>query len=300
MKRSFDDILSSLKTTIATYDYFVDFKKVYKNIDDLYVTLNILNSLLNSKEKFDLRFKSLIHSYPETLKAIPLLLAVRAPHNEISVMDLTLKTFHFGNPIENDDDYLRFMEQTGLKDMIANGKVTNLVDYVTGVEVGLDSNARKNRTGTTMEDIVENYLITFKELKVIRQATKKDILDKFGFDGLNNVVFKEETGIKPAEKRFDFAVNYNKHIFLIETNFYGSGGSKLNETARSYMALADQLSHIPNVSFIWITDGIGWLSAKNNLLESYNHQQSLMTIEDLDTNFLIDAIHKMADDVNNE
>ncbi len=295
MKRAFDEIIASLKTTIAAYQYFVDFKKVFKNVDEIYIVLNLLNSLLNSKNEFDTRFLYLIHTYPETLKAIPLLLAVRAPHSEVKVMDLSLKTFHFDNLINEDKDYLKFMEETGLKDLIANGRVTNLVDYVIGVEVGLDSNARKNRTGKTMEDIINNYLSSFKELEIIRQATKKDIQSIFRFDGLNELVFKEELGSKPADKRFDFAVKYNNHVFLIETNFYGSGGSKLNETARSYMALADQLQHIPGVSFIWITDGIGWVSAKNNLLESYEHQESLMTIEDLDTNFLIDAIHKMAE-----
>ena len=50
------------------------------------------------------------------------------------------------------------MEHTGLFDLLKNHIIRDLVDYVTGVETGLDSNGRKNRGGHLMEDLVEGYI----------------------------------------------------------------------------------------------------------------------------------------------
>lgn len=296
MKRQFDEIMKSLKTTIASYDYFVDFPKVYKNVDDVVIPLNLLNSLLNTGSEFDARFVDLIHKYPESLKAIPILLAIRTDNWKVNVIDGALVTFDFKTRIESDEQYLRFMEKTGLKELISKGKVSNLIDYVTGVEVGLDSNARKNRTGTSMEHIVSDYLSSFDDIEVIEQATKHSIKTKFGFSGLEPLDLTIGKGTKRADKRFDFAVKYKNEVFLIETNFYGSGGSKLNETARSYEMLAEQINRIPGCQFIWITDGVGWKTAQNNLKESYEHQNHLLTLKDLEFDDLINLIRNYTED----
>lgn len=281
MKRSFEDIMSNLKTTIAGFDFYTDFKKVFQNVEDISISLNLMNSLLNTGDDFDKRFISLIHKYPDVLKSIPILLAVR--DNKLPVLEKgEVNEYRFDKLTNEDETYLRFMEKTGLRKLISEGKVKNLVDYVTGVEVGLDSNARKNRTGTAMENLVESYLRSVPNLEVIRQASTKTIKEKFHFDGLENVKLSDGSDSKKAEKRFDFACRYDDVIYLIETNFYGSGGSKLNETARSYQEIAEQLKKIPGCHFIWITDGVGWKSAKGNLQESYQHQKSLLTIHDLE------------------
>lgn len=281
MKRSFEEIMSSLKTTIAGFDFFTDFNKVFENVEEISISLNLMNSLLDTGDDFDKRFISLIHKYPNVLKSIPILLAVR--DYSLPVLDKAdVVVYRFDKLSNQDEAYLRFMDKTGLKELISKGKVKNLVDYVTGVEAGLDSNARKNRTGTAMENLVESYLRSVPDLEVIRQASTKTIKEKFHFDGLDNVKLSDGSDSKKAEKRFDFACRYDDVIYLIETNFYGSSGSKLNETARSYQEIAEQLKKIPGCHFVWITDGIGWKSAKSNLQESYQHQDSLLTIHDLE------------------
>ena len=294
MKRPFEEIMASLKTTIAGFGFFTDFDKVYRNVEEISISLNLLNSLLNTGKDFESRFTSLIHKYPETLKSIPILLAVR--ENKIPILDgAEVKTYSFDEFSGDDAFYLRFMEKTGLKELISKGKVSNLVDYVIGVEAGLDSNARKNRTGTAMETLVLSYLESVPGLKVISQATTKLIKEEFGFSGLENINISEGKSSKKAEKRFDFACMYDDIIYLIETNFYGSSGSKLNETARSYQELAEQLKNVEGVHFVWITDGVGWKSAKGNLRESHSHQENLLTIHDLEIGGLSQMINEYAD-----
>lgn len=288
MKRTFDDIMAHLKTTIAGYDYFVDFKKVYSNVSELIIPLNILNSLIGINVNFDEEFIKLIHKYPETLHAVPILLAVRAPSYKMNVIDNTLVSFDFKKIVNTDEEYIKFFTETGLKELFVGGHIKNLIDYVTGVEVGLDSNARKNRSGTNMENIVGNYLKLIPDTELISQAEKDTIIKEFGYDELNKINLKE--GKNQAEKRFDFALKYKDIVYLIETNFYGGGGSKLNEVARSYEKLADDINKLEHYKFLWITDGIGWRSARRNLQESYSHQQLMMTLWDLENSNLIKEI----------
>lgn len=294
MKRSFDDIIANLKETIASYDYFVDFEKVYRNVDDVLIPLNLMNSLLG-REDFDDAFIRLIHKYPESLRAIPILIAVRDP--KILVLDGEVIQFRFDDRTNSDAEYLKFMKETGLKKLFTSGRISSLVDYVTGVEVGLDSNARKNRTGTLMEDRVENYLKQFvPDIKYLRQADKEEIIRQFGYPELNSLNLRE--GRSQADKRFDFAVKYKDLVLLIETNFYGSGGSKLNEVSRSYEKLADDINSLPHYRFLWITDGKGWISARSNLKESYSHQEMMMAIKDMENENLMQLIDDYIESIN--
>lgn len=289
-KREFDDIMANLKTTIAGYDFFVDFQKVYQHVDDVVIPLSLLNSLIGRTDDFDSAFIHLIHKYPEVLKAVPILLALRlnSDDSEIRVLDGNqLKSFNFFNPSNTDEEYLRFVKETGLKELLTGGHIKNLVDYVVGVEVGLDSNARKNRSGKLMEERVEAYIKSFG-ITPLRQATKSTIVKTYGYPELFSLNLKE--GKSQADKRFDFAFEYGGEVFLVETNFYSSSGSKLNEVARSYEKLADDINRLPHYKFIWITDGSGWEQAKANFHESYSHQVLLMTIKDMESRNLLDMI----------
>jgi type II restriction enzyme len=282
MKRPFKDIISSLKESIATYSWFVNFNKVYKNVSEVEIPLNILNSLIG-KEDFDSQFIQLIKKYPEVVSVIPLLVAVR--QDKIKIIEGEVIEYLFKSNALSPEEYLRFVIKTGLKEIFTNNKITNLVDYVTGVEVGLDTNARKNRTGTVMEDLVEEFLKKESNIRYLTQANKTDIVNQFNTNFLEHLVLSEQDG--KANKKFDFAVTNEKgHLFLIETNFYSGGGSKLNETARSYAQLADNISKLPQVSFVWITDGKGWISTQRNLLEAYGHIEHLYTITDLEEGIL--------------
>lgn len=281
MKRNFDTWLNGFKKSISNYDYYVDFKKVYKNIDSIKIELNILNSLIGSKN-IDMEFENILSKYPETLKCIPILLAVRA--KEIYAIDNDGEfTYSFKKLNYSIEQYKMFMNKTGLFDLMQNHIINNLVDYVTGVETGLDSNGRKNRGGHLMENLIESYLINTglkKDINYFKEMYINEIQNKW------NVDLSALSNNGKMEKRFDFVVKTHSMIYGIEANFYTSGGSKLNETARSYKTLALEADTIDNFTFVWFTDGIGWKSAKNNLEETFDIMQHIYNINDIENSIM--------------
>lgn len=283
MSRDFNAWLSGFRDSIADYGYYIDFEKVHRNVDNIKVELNILNSLIGSKN-IEADFENLMRKYPEVLKRIPLLLAVRA--NEIYCQDENgghLFQFDFGKYPPNShahyERYKYFMRETGLFDLLENHIVNNLVDYATGVETGLDSNGRKNRGGHLMENLVESFIQKagfVKGVNYFKEMYIHQITDKWNID------LSAISNQGKMEKRFDFVVKTPNMIYGIETNFYGSGGSKLNETARSYKTLAWETEEIDGFTFVWFTDGKGWTSARNNLEETFDVMQHIYNIKDLE------------------
>ena len=277
MNRDFNTWLSGFRDSIADYGYYIDFEKVHRNVDSVKIELNILNSLIGSKNIED-DFENLLNKYPEVLKCIPLLLAVRA--NEIYCQDKNGGyLYQFNGLSANSDNYKYFMRETGLFDLLENHIVNNLIDYATGVETGLDSNGRKNRGGHLMEDLVESFIQKagfIKDVNYFKEMYIHQITDKWNID-LSAISNKGK-----MEKRFDFVIKTSDMIYGIETNFYGSGGSKLNETARSYKTLAWETEEIDGFTFVWFTDGKGWTSARNNLEETFDVMQHIYNIKDLE------------------
>lgn len=281
MKRNFDEWFSEFRGSIANYDYYIDFNKIYNNINKIKVELNILNSLIGSNN-IEEDFENILSKYPETLKCIPLLLAVRA--NEIYAVDSDGEfTYNFKQQNYSVDQYKIFMRKTGLFNLLQNHIINNLVDYTTGVETGLDSNGRKNRGGHLMEDLVESFIqkagykkneTYFKEMYI------HAITDKWGID------LSAISNSGKSEKRFDFVIKTSNRIYGIETNFYASGGSKLNETARSYKQIAQEVDTIDGFTFIWFTDGYGWKSARHNLEETFDVMETIFNIKDLENGIL--------------
>lgn len=275
--RDFDEWLSKFRASISSYDYYIDFDKVVRNVDEIKVELNILNSLIGSKN-IENDFQRIIEKYPETLKCIPLLLAVRG--NEIYAQDEEgAFLYNFKKMNYDVEQYKVFMRKTGLFDMIANHIVNNLVDYALGIETGLDSNGRKNRGGHQMENLVEKYVIAAGFVKgetYFKEMYLKDIEKKWNIDlsALSNQ--------GKSAKRFDFVIKTENMIYGIETNFYGGGGSKLNETARSYKMLSQEADTIDGFTFVWFTDGIGWKSARGNLRETFEVMEHVYSIEDME------------------
>lgn len=283
LKRNFAEWLKTFRASIATYSYYVDFNKVYRNVDSIKIELNILNSLIGSKNiKQD--FEHILAKYPEVVKCIPVLLAVRS--TEIPVSDKNgMFVYEFGNMVYDASVYSKFMEKSGLFDLMKNHLIGNLVDYVTGVETGLDSNGRKNRGGHLMEDLVETYIRKagfVKDKTYFKEMYVSDISKKW------NINLSAISNQGKMEKRFDFVVKTPKKVYAIETNFYGSGGSKLNETARSYKTIAIEAKTIPNFEFVWFTDGLGWISARNNLEETFDVLEHLYSIDDMENNVMKD------------
>lgn len=233
MKRDFNNWLKTFRSTIATWQYYADFEKVYKNIDRIKDELNLLNGLIGNKN-IEFEFRRIVEKYPSVLNVIPILIAKR--ENEIRITDAEKNyEFNFKNPNYSIDEYVLFMFNTGLFDLLQNHVIHSLVDYVMGIEVGMDTNGRKNRTGKAMEALVESYLVKEGFVSGVTYFTQMNLskVEKlWGYD-LSNI---SNTG--KTEKIFDFVVKTPNHVYAIETNFYGSQGSKLNETSRSYKALA--------------------------------------------------------------
>lgn len=281
MARNFNEWLSKFKASISDYTYYVDFEKIYKNVDKVKVELNILNSLIGSKN-IEEEFQNILIKYPETLECIPLLLAVRS--REIFIKDeINEYLFKFDKMVYSMKDYIRFMKESGLFDLLQNHIINNLYDYVLGIEVGLDSNGRKNRGGHLMENLVESYIIKAgykKDVNYFKEMYLKDIENKWNLD------LSEMSGNNTSTKRFDFVIKTDKQVYVIETNFYSSGGSKLNETARSYKMLAQESKKVDDVTFIWFTDGTGWNSARKNLEETFNELETMYNIDDLENGIL--------------
>ncbi len=286
MARNFAEWLLTFTDSISNYKYYIDFETIYKNAEIYKIELNMMNSLIGSKN-IEKDFEDLVCRYPEVIKCIPTLLAVRQA--EIIVLDDDGNKFEYNFEEMNYDveQYKVFMKETGLFNLLENHIVNNLYDYVLGVECGLNSNARKNRGGHLMEDIVERFIqkagfkkgeTYFKEM-YLQEIENKWKLDMSFISNQNQ-----------STKRFDFVVKTDNCIYGIETNFYASGGSKLNETARSYKMLAEESEKVVGFEFIWFTDGMGWISARNNLKETFDNMDNIYNINDMKNGIIQEII----------
>ena len=275
--RIFEEWIKTFRKSINDYNYYTDFQKVYANVEKLKIEINILNSLVGAKN-IEKDFEKILEKYPECLKVIPILLAVR--EKEIFCKDFNGEfNYNFSKMNYSVEQYKYFMRETGLFEMLQKHIISNLYDYVTGVEVGLDSNGRKNRGGHQMENLVEKFI---KKVCVeyYKEMYLTEIEEKFKID--LSAISANDT----STKRFDFVVKSAEKIFGIETNFYTSGGSKLNEVARSYKMIVEESKNIEKFKFMWITDGEGWKSAKRNLKETFQVMEDLYNIQDLENGIL--------------
>lgn len=284
--RNFNDWFATFTDTIATWKYYTDFDKVYKNTDIFKDELNILNGLIGQKN-IEAEFKRIVTKYPNVLKAIPILIAKR--EEEIIINDPSQKyIFNFENPNYSIEEYAKFMSNTGLFDLLKNHMIHSLIDYVMGVEVGMDTNGRKSRTGDAMEDLVESYIVKagfVKGCTYFKEMTISEIENKWGLD-LSDI---SNTG--KTEKRFDFVIKTSKTVYAIETNFYNAQGSKPNETARSYKTISLESKYINGFEFVWFTDGKGWKPSKHNLEETFDVMPYIYNINDLE-NGIISEVFK--------
>ena len=286
MKRDFAQWLLTFTDSIANYKYYIDFETIYKNAEIYKIELNMMNALIGS-ENIEKDFENLVHKYPEVLKCIPTLLAVR--QSEIIVLDDDGNKFEYNFKNMNYDvkQYKIFMRETGLFNLLEKHLVNNLYDYVLGVECGLNSNARKNRGGHLMEDLVEKFIqkAGFKKNETyFKEMYLQDIERRWKLD-MSFISNKNQ-----ATKRFDFIIKTDKCIYGIETNFYASGGSKLNETARSYKMIAEEADKVVGFEFVWFTDGMGWISARNNLRETFDNMEHIYNIADMKNGIIGDKI----------
>ena len=250
----FSTFMSQLKDTNQTLDFFCDFDKIHNNVENIKLSLCMLNSLIGTA---DLRsaVETIWRRDKSAFNVMDILIAVRSEGKK-KVLNSLGKCVILNSLFNSVDGVIEFLEDTGLAEVLQSQKITNLVDYVFGVETGLDSNARKNRSGHVMEDVVaeifDNNNIKYR--KEVYSSEWTEMTQALGDD----------------EKRFDFVIETPQKIYLIEVNFYSGGGSKLNEVARAYSDIAPKINAVEGFEFVWITDGIGWNSAKNKLQEAFN------------------------------
>ena len=263
MKEQFKTFLSQLSKTNATLDYFVDFEKVKGNVRKIALKLNQLNYLIG-KDNLEEAINDLYDENPKVFEVLDILIAVRNKNTKTfdNTGKITLLASYFTSP----KGVLEYICETGLAGVFKNKEISNLVDYVFGIEVGLDTNARKNRGGDNMSKAV-SLLFDREEIYY-----KKEV---------NSTLFLDIESLGVDVKRFDFVIKTKKKTYLIETNFYNTGGSKLNEVARAYSEVAPKINQYENYEFVWITDGQGWLSAKNKLEEAYNTIPSVYNLTTL-------------------
>ena len=265
-KEQFDLFMSQLKETNATLDFFCDFKKINNNVEAIAIKLNQLNYLIG-QEDLDTAIRKLWEENPKVFSVMDILIAVRTSDNKKAILENgSVKLI--SSLFDDVDSVIDYIHGTGLDIVFKNKQVKNLVDYVFGVETGLDSNARKNRSGHLMEKQVESIFIS-SGLRYKREVYSTD--------------YPELSVLGEDKKRFDFLVESSRCKYLIEVNFYSGGGSKLNEVARSYSELAPKINAVDGFEFVWITDGIGWNSARNKLEEAFYtipHVYNLTSIAD--------------------
>lgn len=252
-KEEFEIFMSQLKETNATLSFYSDFKKISKNVYDIAISLNMLNFLLG-KEKLREAVEALWERDPKAFDVMDILIATRKKDNKKFFDEYG--NFRLVNSLfDSVDGIMEFLEGTGLANVCRNSEIKDLVDYVFGVETGLDTNARKNRSGNITEGLVASIFskagIKFKSQVSSRKFQK--ISEILGAD----------------QKVFDFVISTTNKTYLIEVNFYSRGGSKLNEVARSYTEVGPKVNSIDGFEFVWITDGIGWNGAKNKLEEAF-------------------------------
>ncbi len=264
--KKFGTFISQLQETNQTLDFFCDFNKIEKNVADIKLSLCMLNSLIGATNLRD-AVETIWKRDKSAFNVMDILVAVRSEGKK-KVLNSIGNSIVLDTLFTNVDGIMEFLNNTGLAELLQHRKIQNLVDYVFGIETGLDTNARKNRSGHIMENIVERLLAKYN-LNYRREVYSKEwkeIAHALGND----------------EKRFDFVVKTTYKTYLFEVNFYSSGGSKLNEVARSYSEIAPKVNDVPGFEFVWITDGIGWKSAKNKLQEAYNIIPRVYNLSDIE------------------
>ncbi len=282
----FQLITQSFKDKITTWNYFVNWDKVILNVKLFEKELNILNYLIG-KSNLEIEAYELLKKYPETIKAIPTLLAVREGSVDILIdsKDFKYKNLDFfqkdytSNEIK---EIVEFIIKTGLGSLLINKQIKNLVDYATGVEVGLDSNGRKNRGGTLMEKLVEEFVsetCNKLNLEYMSQATSNKIKEIWNID----------VKVDKSSRQLDFAINNKGKLFFIECNFYGGGGSKLKSTSTEYIEM-NRYWNNQGIEFIWVTDGAGWKSTMKPLREYFDKADYLLNLEMLKDNLLLNIL----------
>jgi type II restriction enzyme len=264
MNKDFNLFMSQLQETNQTLDFFCDFDKISANVAEVEMSLNTLNYLIG-KEDLGKGVREIWQRDSKVFEVLGILIAVR-DEGKKPVVDCKGNVVLLKSYFKSSEKVVEFLNGTGLAEIFKSRRIKNLVDYVFGIETGLDTNARKNRSGNIMESTVAKL---FRDAKI---SFRQEVYSS---------EFPELSVLGADEKRFDFFIATPSKKYLIEVNFYSGGGSKLNEVARAYTDLAPKVNSVKGYEFVWITDGIGWKSARNKLEEAYNTIPSVYNLTNI-------------------
>lgn len=257
--------MSQLQETNQTLDFFCDFDKISQNVNEIKLSLCMLNSLIGATNMRQ-AVENIWKRDRTAFNVMNILIAVRSKGKK-KILNSLGECVVLDSMFRSVDSVMEYLDNTGLTEVFQQQKVKNLVDYVFGIETGLDTNARKNRSGHIMESVVA-HILSNEGIKYRQEVYSRE------WPSISHVLGNDE-------KRFDFIVEIPQKTYLIEVNFYSDGGSKLNEIARSYSDIAPKINSVPDFEFVWITDGIGWRSAKNKLQEAYNIIPSIYNLTNI-------------------
>lgn len=280
MSRNFEFWLKQLRKNIINQDYYIDFAKnqnfIQNKLDYFKTEIILLNQLLTSDNKEKL-FLEILKQNRNILAVISFIYSLRDNVAYLEIPNNGIKKLDFDTFTNNDEDYLYFLKLSGFFTFIELVKLTSFYDVIIGVGFGIDTNARKNRVGKAMEWIIYQHLIK-ADFNVAKQCSLSTIEKALGYKFSND--------LSKSIKKFDFVISTGNSYYGIETNFYQSSGSKLNEIARSYRTIYNETKNIPNFKFIWITDGCGWLHNKTVLKETFDVFDNIYNLKELEDGVL--------------
>ncbi|MGE5629737.1 MAG: type II restriction endonuclease [Caulobacteraceae bacterium] len=287
----FNYLLDHMKETIGGWDYFIAWEKIINKIKSVEIVLNILNYLIGKKNIRE-EFKILIGRYPEIVDVLPILLALSEKSIQVleplddNIFNYKEYTFCKKNNYSPGEIELlaEIAEKTGLLAIFEKKDIKSVVDYAIGVEVGLDTNTRKNRSGKAMEKITELFIkkiCSMNNYRYLSQATSRKI----------KTFLRYEVAVDKSMRSFDFAIDNGHKLYLVETNYYGGRGSKLKSVAGEFTTLFGFLKQkTPDHGFIWITDGRGWKTAKKSLREVFDKVDYILNLDMVQNGVLEDII----------
>ena len=287
----FNYLIDNLKETIIDWDYFVEWGKVMSKVKGIETSLCLLNGIVE-EENISENFSELISKHPEVVSILPKLLGFREQnvkileHSNSSVFNYKEYSFQEKSSYTSEEisSFVEFVDKTGLLLMLKNKNIKSMLDYVIGVEVGLNTNARKNRSGKAMEKITEllvEKICTQNDCVYIKQANSNKIKQLWGY----------EVNVDKSDRLFDFAISGKNKLYLIETNYYGTSGSKLKAVAGEFTNLYRFLKEVnPQHTFIWITDGLGWKKTQKPLREAFDTIDYILNLAMLEKGILEDII----------
>lgn len=260
-----NDFLNTLLQSNHTYDFYVNWDKVYDNLKNHVVEISILNSLNKvPPNEVESKFREIIVKYHEVVPLLPIILAIRNKKVPIfNVEDKSSKIINFSKNGFDTEEIVEFSIKTSLLNLFNN--IDDLYSYLVGTEVGLDTNARKNRSGHIFEDAVGTLL-------------QEKITNREGF-----YIVKEDDNVDiERNKRFDYVI-YKNNIprIVFECNFYNSTGSKPIEVAHAYANLQEDIDKT-NLVFIWVTDGFGWKKMLSSLMNAGENIEFIVNYHQLD------------------